>query len=741
MILKALGFDMLPDAGRDDELISNYSRVYRELLKGISSSGTISVADAYTMVYNMLLSDYVSWDISKGNVTYKIEKNTLYMQDAFEINKYTGRVTGNEYTSLGIGGNGAYKEQIQIDEINYKTVINDVSEYLGYEVDYFVDESENSEPVVLYIIPKDRNKVTEFVSDDLISCEISGDRIILKYEDSSGHEKKQYIKRTCDFVYNGKAEGFTTAIIDDLIENKLGNVKIVECGDKVLLNVTAYDTMIVDTVSLYDEKIFGRYGSTPISVEESSSGFLSVEKNGEPCSVYDIKKEDVIEIAASSDGEYKKIIVCDYTLTGIVNGISKDSITIDSVEYPMSNYFIKKRLGESDIRLSVKQKFLFNSGGEVVDVVKDSAEHSGEYVFLISARNAGELDDHDKVRIKYVTMDANMKTTYLTEKPKYNGSKEWADNILVSLQTAQNEVIYIEEKEDRITVINTRDQKNGNGVFKKDDIITKGADEKKRKCKQQSAWLENTDDAKFPEFYTDSETKILMVPTTSSDKDVFDDEYNYEVKSQSYFQDAKDYIVEAYNLDDYNIAGIMLLRQEQTFDTRMSNSNLMVVTALNETINEEGDKVPLIEGYQSGEKTSVKLKDEDVIYYVNKPAGTPIKKFDVVRFNVNNKGYAIHAEYIKNVVNDCEITDYPEGRNDGNAIVVGNVVSQKDNYLRLKFTDFASVKERVFRGPVTDVTIFEGEKCYKGSINDLNEGSLVIIRVFYTTLRDVIVIK
>ena len=742
IMLKALGFDTLPDAGTNDELISNYSRVYKELIKGVSGSGVITLADAYTMVYNMLLSDYVSWDFSSGHISYNIEKNTHYMQDAFDVNKYTGRVTGNEYTSLGIDGAGAHKEQIEIDGVCYRTVISDVTDYLGYEVDYYVDESETGDPVVLYVIPKERNTVTEIASADIISCEVSGGRIIIKYEDEVNREKRLYVPITCDFVYNRKVTGFTAELITDLIENKLGSVKLIEYGDRSLLSVTAYDTLIVDTVSAYDEKIFGRYGAAAVSIAESSSNFISVEKDGVLCTPYEIKKDDVIQIASSLDGEYKEIVVCSFTLTGAVDRVAANNIVIDGVEYPLSNYFIRHRQNEADIRLGLKQKFLFNAGGEVVDVMKDSAEHTGEYAFLISVRNVGDLPDDHKVRIKYVTMNANMKTAYLTEKVKYNGSRAWSDNIVNSFQAAENEVIYIEgNDEGLISVINTSDQKNANGVFTRDDIMTKGADEKKRKCKQQSAWLEDTNDANFPEFYTDQDTKILMVPTTSSDKEYFDEEYNYEVKSQSYFQDAKDYIVEAYNLDDYNVAGIMLLRQEQTFDTRMSNNGLMIVTAINRTLNEDGEDVPLIEGYQSGEKVSVKLKDDDVMYYFNKPANTPIKKNDVVRFNINNKGYAIHSEYIKNLENDCDITDYPEGRNDGNAIVVGKVVSQKNNYLRLEFTSAASVRERVFRGTVTDVTVYDDGKCYKGNVDEIAEGSLVIIRVFYTTLKDVIIVK
>ena len=738
IILRALGFGMLPaQTETQKNLIAAHSGTYSKLLKGVVRDGTISIDDAYCMIYNMLCSGYVAKNFTSQD-SYSVETGKMYMQSAFGTKIASGRITGNRYTSFGISGQGVGYKQVEIDGIIYETLSNDAVTYLGYYVDFCLDDYEDK---VLYIIPRQENEVTKISSTDLVSCRISGSNIVFEYENEVGSTKRITVPLSCDFVYNGKTEGFTTALINDLIDNKVGEIKIVECNSYVLVDVTAYETMIVDTVSSYDSRIYGLYGAGSVSVEEDNDGYLIVEKDGEEYSPYEIKKDDVIQYAISTDNKNTKIIVCDFTLTGaITSGVSEGEIGIDGVTYKASNYFITKRLPSIDLKMGVKEKFFFNANGELVDIVENSSEYDGEYVFLLEAK---KIRKQDMVRVKYVTMDASMVTAYLAEKVRYNGLKSMADDVLNALLpggTVKRQLIYINKNNaDNISVINTSDQKDVDGVFRSNDIIELGAAEKKRKCKQQTAFLVDDNDAHFPEFYTDGNTKLLMVPVSTATDDMFDDETNYSKMKTSDFKDAQDYIVEAYNLDDYNVAGIMLLRQDQTFDSRRSNNNLIIVKSVGQTLDEYGDVIPYIKGYQSGEQIEYKLKDDSVLTYINK--ASTINKNDVLRFNTDNAGVVTHAEYIKNLNTDCGITDEPEGRNDGNAIIIGNVISHKDDYLRLRFTSAASVLERVFRGSVSNVTIYDDGNCYKGTIEDATPGSRVLIRVYYTTLRDVIVIK
>lgn len=750
ILMRALGFQNLAEAVGVKDVAGAYSGVYNKLFRDVARDGTVTVSEAYQMVYNMLQSDYVAMEISGQTPAYHIVNDQPYMTAVFDMKKESGRVTGNQYTKLGLGASGGALSSIEIDGVEYQTAMEHPEDFLGYYVDYYIDNRDESDPVVVEVIPKDKNDVTIIKSQDLEEITKENQKLVLHYEDGTAKGKTIRIPLSCDFVYNGKTADLSSELLEKLSGEQFGEIKAVNYEDEWLLRVTAYETMIVETYSDYDETMIGKNGERLLVKKNGSKDYRRLIKEGKEVSFDNAKKGDVLEYAKSLDGEWLDMQICNNTLTGkITSGISEDEISIDTVAYPLSNYFIKKVLPKFNAEIGVEQTFLFNTNGEVVDVLEDSAVRSGEYVFLLDARDCTEDEEH-LCRIKYVTMNGAMLTSYLAEKVKLNGApKEYAENVIAKPLlpevngVKQRQVIYIEKnKDDRIKAIYTQDQEGIDGIKRTNEILTPGAVEKERKCKGSTIYLQDTNDMNFPEFYTDSKTKILMVPQSGATDDVFNDAANYESKSTGFFVDAQNYIVEAYNLNEYNVAEVMLLRQAQKFDTQKSNNALILVTEVGESLGEDDQPVTTITGYQKGERVSVKLDSDDALYYTKGGQKKKIAKGDIIRFNLNNKGYATHNQYFKSV-DDAEITLYPEGRNDGNAIAVGYVVTKNDTYLKLDFTASAAVRERVFRGSPASITIYDSKtgKCEKGVMADLTPGSKVLIRVFYSGLQDVILFR
>ena len=441
--------------------------------------------------------------------------------------------------------------------------------------------------------------------------------------------------------------------------------------------------------------------------------------------------------------------VCNYKLRGKVTGsVPEEEFEIDTISYPLSNYFIKNIMPKFFMKMGVEQTFLFNSKGEIVDTLEESAVYDGEYVFLLDARYSSE---EEVGTIKYVTMNGAMLTCFLAEKVRLNGAprvdvKNIVEKPLLPVIDGikQRQVIYIEKNsEGKVSAIYTKDQEGLDGTKYENKILSAGPVEKSRKCKESRIFLQDTNDMNFPEFYIDSETKILMVPESSAEDEDFKAPENYQAKSLGYFVDANDYTVEAYNLDEYNVADIMILRQAQSFDTQHSNDSMVLVTGFGKALDDDNQVLDTVCGYQNGERVELKVQKTDALYYMQGNEKKKIANGDIVRFNLNNKGYITHNQYFKNVESNFDITTYPEGRNDGNAIAIGYVVSKNDNYLKLDFTDEATIRERVFSGKVNNITIYDSAtgKCEKGVWNDLAPGSKVMIRVFYSSLQDVILYR
>lgn len=750
ILMRALGFENLAQLYGIRDTSVAYSGSYGKLFKNVEKDGTVTVGEAYQMVYNMLQSDYVAKEVDGITPSYHIVTDQPYMTAAFDIEKRFGRVTGNQYTQLGLGGSGCRDSYIEIDGVEYKSELENQEEYLGYYVDYFVNNKDKDDPVVLTVIPRSNNEVTVIESNDVEEIERDGKYLVFHYDNGSVRDKTLRVPSTADFVYNGKTANLSENLLNKLIDEQFGTITCVNYDNNWVIRITAYDTMIVETYSDYDEVIVGKNGEKLSVKQEDSKDFRSLEKDGVKASYTDLKKGDVLEYARSLDGGWLSMRICNYTMQGKVTGtVADDEIVIDTISYPLSNYFIKK-VQPTFSALGVEQTFLFNTKGEVVDVLADSAIYSGEYVFLLEAKDCTDEEDH-LCMIKYVTMNGVILKSFLAEKVQLNGSpKAFAERVInkpllpVVGGIKQRQLIYIEKNsEGRVRAIYTKDQEGLDSSTYENEILSAGPVEKQRKCKGSSVFLVDTNDSNFPEFYIDEQTKILMVPKSDSSDEVFNDEKNYEVKTSGFFKDAEDYYVEAYNLSEYNVADIMLLRQAQTFDSQHSNNELIVVTGFGQSLNDENEIVETVIGYQKGERVELKVEDEEALYYTHNGVKKKMGNGDIVRFNLNSGGYITHSEYLKNIDSNFNVTTYPEGRNDGNAIAIGYVVSRNANYLKLDFTDEASTRERVFRGTPTGITIYNSKtgKYEKGTMDDLTPDDKVMIRVFYSSLQDVILYR
>ena len=276
ILMRALGFENLTQSYGIGEVSGVHSGAYSKLFKNIDNDGTVTVGEAYQMVYNMLQSDYVAIDINEITPSYHIVTDQPFMTAAFDIEKHSGRVTGNQYTQLGLGGSGCGKSCIEIDGVEYKADMENPEEYLGYYVDYFVNSKDKDEPVVLNVIPRINNEVTVLESSDIEEVERDGKYLVFHYNTGSDRNKSLRVPSTADFVYNGKTANLSEELLNKLIDEQFGTITFVNYNNSWIILVTAYDTMIVETYSSFDEVIIGKYGERLAVKQEDSTDFRSL---------------------------------------------------------------------------------------------------------------------------------------------------------------------------------------------------------------------------------------------------------------------------------------------------------------------------------------------------------------------------------------------------------------------------------------------------------------------------------
>lgn len=742
ILMRMLGYGRVTGG---EDIAGMYPTVYADILKGVSRGKQITYADAYKALYNAMQLRYVGYALTGENKLVMSEES--FMEHAFNVVKRTGRVTGNKFGSFGIGSGGTGAGRVEIDGVVYDAADTDGAiDCLGYYVDYYLDDD-----TVIKLIPRASNTIKTIKSSELESIDAVGSNFEIKYSPDRGSKNKTIrFPKSCDFVYNGEPADFESAVIDNLRDKQLGRVEILSDGNDYTVFVYAADTMVVTGISKVNNRLVGRLYETVSFDDNGGQKTVIITNNGEKTDGSEIKKDDVAEIMLSKSGDIVKINIVSEKLSGdLTAGVNEDNeIGIDNITYICSNYFLNNVAKNTDLVLGKRYTFLFNSEGEIVDIASDNEfEEKGEFLFVTDARYS-EIDEYGY--IKAVTMDGTMVRRELAENVRLNGGAKSEASVIAGMlvpkinEKKQCGLMYIEiNSEGKVHKIYTSDGKFVDGTPSGQKYITRGAATANRKYKAlTNCFLINTNDSNFPEFYINSDTKILQMPAEDAADSDFNDEENYRKCTASVFTDAKDYIVEAYNFDDYNVADIVLLRKSRSFDTQKDNSSLIVVRSVTKTVDADGDVVPAISGYRDGEWVTVPIYDDEALYYTKGSSKIKIKKGDIIKIGYDLSDKAVFTQYCKSLPDDIELTPNPEGRNDGNAIIIGTVVSSDEEFLRVRMGDGGSMTERVLRG-AGSVSIVDSDipAAEKGDRGDLTPGSRVLVRAFYSKVVDILIIK
>ena len=726
MAMSILGFDKIG--------LLQYPKAYSNLVNACGYKEILTYKDAQNLIYTMLLCSYVEGVVyTDKTVEYEIIENRSYMEYVFDVKRVTGRMTGNQYTKLGGGSTNV--GMVEIDGIQYKSLCGDLREYLGYYADFFVYEK-NSDVAIVGGNIKNTNEEEFIENGELFDVVRSGATVRLDYE-RDGKERKLSIPITCDFVYNGKVTDFSLDMIKELISTKPGTVKIVECNNKCTVFVTAYETVIVDGVSESTRTITGKYGEHIVLPDwEDEECYINIIRDDEKLTFADIKQDDVIMIARNDN--CVEIKVTNHSLAGIVTKITDKGLSIDKVDYKYSVYYTNTvESGTHTVNPGMEATFFFNIYGQLVDFDDENIKYPGDYVFLIGANKKTEAFT-TVCKIQVVTLNADMQILELAEKvaTDIGVSSVNATTVIDSL-VGRKELIYIEKnKEGKIFRLLTDGSR----------LVSLDAVEKARKFKRGTgSFLVDTNDANFPEFYTSNNTIALQMPISTASSSEFQNIKNYKrVTLSSVLKDAENATVQAYNFDDFNMPEIVLLRKAIVADTE-GNTGLCLVTGFGETMDESGDLIKVVYVWNNGSEMEIPVDNDSVLSCTVTVNGSTTTRNmvegDIVRFFYDNSGVAFANQWIENIESGFAVSASASGKNNGNAYVIGTVADQNDGFLKLRLSGGDTMV--FYKNATVKPTIYNSiiKNAHGGVSSDLVKGDLVMLRVYYTSITDIIMKK
>lgn len=324
---------------------------------------------------------------SNGSAQYTFDENMTILTEYWNAEKIEGQITANEYSNIVPDGacsegyitittsTGATKKL----RLNYEPY----NSLLGFKVKGYYEKHEN---VLLYIGTTEYD-VDEYDYKNITGFTIGSD-IKFSYEKSENRIDTVSFSKSADIIYNGKSVDGATLELSDL-EKDSGKVTIVNNN---LIIITAYDTVVVESVNLDSEAIYDTYEKYDNLLLLKGKDYNITDSDGKEMKLENIKKYDVLSVAKSKKNDLFNILVTRKTISGkveaIEDGNSADVVyTIGGQEYKTAN--TSSGTWKNDVVMGIDGTFYLNQDGVIVGFKLKQTEDMPGYLVAMGRKGGG----------------------------------------------------------------------------------------------------------------------------------------------------------------------------------------------------------------------------------------------------------------------------------------------------------------------------------------------------------------
>ncbi len=311
-------------------------------------------------VYNALLGSYREiTDFKNGlpvytaNDTLGVAKFDMYEEEGVLTTTQNVTITSGTETKDGV---------ITIEGIDYKCDFN-VDEYLATKVKFYYidDKSDDNKVIAMFSM----GKSTDYTFDaDMIESINTAEGSMKVYKSETSNSTTNYKINNISVVYNGEllARADVEGSFDEFITPHVGEVKIVDYdndGVYDIMFVDKYETMLVTNATT--EKLTGKIAGVNTTLEydlDDKDYTITVSKNGNDASVKNLKKNDVASIKRNVSSTKMDIVVTGETVTGEITSIGEDdgdtTITVNGQVYKVDSNAV------ADVRTGLSGQFFLD---------------------------------------------------------------------------------------------------------------------------------------------------------------------------------------------------------------------------------------------------------------------------------------------------------------------------------------------------------------------------------------------
>ena len=706
-------------------------------------------AQTIKLLFDALFVNNITGTLIDSNGLKAETSELTFMENVYNVRKMNGLVEETENASFR-GNSTLNSDEVRVNTVVYKTLL-DMNDCLGHYLTFYVKiDDDGEEEIISYELNSRYNDIIEVDAIDISPATTKNEFV---YEDGNV-ERKIKISSVAVMIYNGWGKiNYTDS---DLIP----------ASGKVILNDTdcdgLADVIFVKNYNLIIVKKVYNNANELLIVNTSGADFkinkneieykLKVLKNGSEISVSEIGTNDVILVEDSGISDGKQMIVMNVqrkSAEGKLFQVTDKKAKIGDEEFEVNRLFditnAQKMVGREVV-------FYLDSDGRVAHIVLKSDGEAYGYLY----RSFIE-ETNDRIMVDILMENDEYKVFELADRVKSNGksydSEEIYNMIVEGGVTKMQLVRYQSGNDGKISVLNlavtVRDDAHEK-MLRETDTFRLSSPRKKRFFENRSKlFMSGPGSVYWPDLFIDSTLKVVSRPSETNPKkeDIYFLDYSY------FKADMPSYDIEGYDLSETNLLGAVVVYGEKSADVVEKDQEFVVVSEVTQKLNEDDEAVETLVVYERGELKSYPTKENGLLQYKD----VPLKCGDITRIIVDNKGFitALEPKPLKfSIVEDYTkyFTDAQSVGSDATAaypyyqVVVGTVDEIAGDMLKVRVKNADDSSPQYIKSKLRTDTKYV--KCFKkrggytvdkATKDDLTPGKVIVLRVHWTTLYDVVI--
>lgn len=714
-----------------------------DLIRSIDMNKALSCAEVAELIYNAITLPVLEiTSFGEDENRYQTSNDETLLSRYHNIYIAEGRVTQSGAAALCLDRGIIEKNEMRLDDTIYTTeeAVN-AADYLGMQVElYYRQENPTDIGAVLLIRPQNNQTIIDIDIRDIKEFDIDTYEISYYENEKTGYVRTKNIAYGAYIVKNGTP----VTDIDQTMGNlEKGSIRLIDFdsyGGFDAVIIWEYENIVVSLVDRSGMKVYDKYSAEKtLDLNPAAAEIDILRTDGTAAAMEDIQNGSLLTVYRSANCVY--IYIADTEISGTVyeiNSVQEETEIYfgatyeDAAWYKIDEDFLQNGTHSLKVGASMTIKTdMFGFVAEITDV--SSSDRLFGYI-ISTSDSTSPFRDIFTLRVfnqngEFVNLDCDKSIKIDDDRAKSKAE------IIGLLERGKPGIIgqlirYRLNSDGKIAEIDTVYSKTGS-----DEISL-------HKTLELTNLLYTYSPRLFGQTTIVSASTVFFgVPDDERLAEANEDEFY--ILPLSYFAGSTYHNIESYKLDiQSGFEDVIVKKGEIKSGTA---ADMFLVSEVLSAVDSEGNIVEKITGYTESVLYEYEVSDKFSI------AEMGVEEGDILQLTCDVQGKVIDAAWVYDRSTNAPPTWAPSNGAHRALVrfVYGNVISTRDNILKLGYNDSTTVDEV---GNITCVVVFDStlkdNKIYVGTVGDLvdaestgGNGSKVFVRTNYGAMRWMIVYK